>query len=433
MTTARTTGAGVAEHGRPAGRGGSRGRSVLAGAFGIIAVVGVLASVFSMWVQSVLFDTTTVSKAVDTALQDPEVTGALADRISEQIVEAIDLESLVDQRVTGSLEPLRPVLSEAAHQLVRGTVVRLLEDDRVRTVVVRSTEEAHRRILTVLERGSLVDGVTTTDGEVTVNLLPLMGRVLGSVQDRGLLRGVTLPVLEPGGDPAVQRRQLSAALGRELPEEFGEIVVFRSDAVAKADLLVGRAQQAIVVFRRSVILVLAVTVASAVGAVAAARRRRRATAVLAVALVATAALAHATVEAVIARVPTLAANPGSRQAVRLMVESLARGLLTAFGLVLVASLIGLLVALAASARGGDGRASDLLARAEATLRRERTLATGGVVLVLALVLVADGFRLAGFGAAAVLGAAVLGVAWTGSSSTAAGSSTRRRPDDDGVR
>ena len=55
---------------------------------GVLAVVGLLATILGSWARSSIYDTDTVAAAVDSALQDPAVIDALATRLTDQLIEA---------------------------------------------------------------------------------------------------------------------------------------------------------------------------------------------------------------------------------------------------------------------------------------------------------------------------------------------------------
>ena len=62
--------------------------------FGVIGVIGVLASVVGVWAHRTVFSSETVADAVDQALLNPEVNEALATFLTDQLVNAIPLEEL---------------------------------------------------------------------------------------------------------------------------------------------------------------------------------------------------------------------------------------------------------------------------------------------------------------------------------------------------
>ena len=83
-----------------------------------------------------------------------------------------------------------------------------------------------------MEGDGLVDGVTVEDGEVTVNFLPL---IADGLQSSSSSVCSTTPRFRSSPARAIraeQIEQLSQGLGRDLPADFGQIVVYRSDSLA---------------------------------------------------------------------------------------------------------------------------------------------------------------------------------------------------------
>ncbi|MET0901676.1 MAG: hypothetical protein ABWZ52_00415 [Acidimicrobiales bacterium] len=325
-------------------------RSILAVLFGIIGVVGVLASVVGVWAHQTVFDSQKVASAVDSALLNPEVNEALATFLSDQLVNAVPLEDLIADRVPAELEPFTPVLVGGVRNVVHEGMTRVLEDGRAREALTALVERAHEAVMRVLEGEGLRDGFTVEGKDIKVNLLPLLSRGLERLQDRGLLTSVDLPELTADGDPEEQIAQLEEAIDRDLPDDFGQLVVYSSDNVAESQAAVARAQDAFALFRRSIIALILLTVVSLGISAALSTNRRRAAIALALSVVAALAVGRVLVRTVVEEAPNLASKPGGRAALEELVTSLTEGLLR---LVSVGLLIGAALALVAFVLGND--------------------------------------------------------------------------------
>ena len=347
-------------------------RTVFSLIFGILGVLGVLASVLAIWTHQVLFDSSAVSRAVEQTLLEPEVTDALAAYLTDQVLDGGRHRAAGGGR--GALQPHRisPILVGGVRTIVNEAFTRVLETEATQDFIVAASERAHAAVMRVLEGGSLRDGVTVDNGEVTLNLIPIVERGFDSLQDAGLLTRVTLPDIDTTAPPAEQISQLEDAIGRSLPDDFGQVVVYESEQIAKAQAAIARAQQALVLFRQTVIVILVLTVLSLVASVLLANRRRRALVTVSLGVVAAMAMGRAIVRTVVEKVPTLAVKPGSRAALRSMVESLASGLMTAVSLALIA---GAVVALISYLTGPSRSAVSLRNRASATGSSASAVAT----------------------------------------------------------
>jgi hypothetical protein len=379
-----------------------RSRSILALLLGVIAVVAVLASVLGTWARSSIYDSDAVARAVDNAMRDPEVIDALATHLTDQVMEAVEVERRVADRLPDEqAAALAPLLTGGMRTLVHDGFVAMLGRDRSRQVVVTAAREGHGQLVRVLDTGQLSAAFQTADGEVSLNLLPVMGRGFELVQRTGLLADVEFPELERGGDPAEQIASLEEALGRQLPADFGQLVVYEGEAVAKAETAVTRAQQALTFFKRSVLVVYVVAIGAAGGSVFLARRRPRALGYLSLGVVAAMVLGRAVIRLAIDAAPGVALNPGARAAIARVVNTLADGLLTAVT-------VALLLALGAAVLS-------LLAEREGSLRtalhRQREMVTVGAGgLVVAVVWLA-GMSTGALVVATVAAAAVVAAAW----------------------
>ena len=396
-------------------------RPVLSTMLGIVGVIGVLTSVLAVWAHQSLFDSSTVSRAVEEALAEPEVTDALAARLTDQVVGALDLNDLIATRLPEDLEPFAPVLAGGVRTAVNEAFTRLLTTEEAQAFIVAPTERAHAAVLRLLEGDGLSGGISVDEGAVSVNLLPVLGRGLERLQERGLLSDVDLPELTRDGDPAEQQAALEEALDRELPNDFGQLVVYESENIAAAGAALDSAQRAVTLFRRSVVLVLAVTVAALVGSALAARRRRRSIVFLAFGSVAALVIGRVVIRPVVEEAPTLAIQPGARAAIRAMVTSLTDGLLGLVTLtLLVAVVLAVLAIITADERStrlrtGAGSAGASV-RALVDEHRDLTaLAAGAAAL---LVITGAGFSWGSLLVASILAAVAAWAAVTATSTTA---------------
>jgi hypothetical protein len=358
-----------------------RSRTVFSLIFGILGVLGVLVSVLAIWTHQVLFDSSTVSNAVEQTLLEPEVTDALAAYLTDQVLTAVDVQDLVKNELPDNLTALSPILVGGVRTVVDEAFTRVLSTEATRDFIVAASERAHEAVMRVLEGGNLRDGVTVDDGGVSLNLIPIVARGFDSLQDAGLLSRIDLPDIDTSADPADQISQLEDAIGRPLPDDFGQVVVYESEQIAKAQATVARAQQALVLFRQTLVVILVLTVGSLIASVLLANRRRRALVTVSLGVVAAMALGRAAVNLVVREVPTLALKPGSRAALRSMVESLAGGLVTAVTLALIA---GIVVALITFLTGPSRTATGLRGRVSSTGDSVSSVATAhreGVAVV----------------------------------------------------
>jgi hypothetical protein len=338
-------------------------RSILSVLFGVIGVIGVLASVVGVWAHRTVFDSETVADAVDQALLNPEVNEALATFLTDQTVDNLPIETFITERVPEELEAFVPVLVGGVRSVVHEGFTRVLEDGRAREAFVATVERAHAAVMRVLEGEGLSGGISVEGEDVKLNLLPLLSRGLERLQDRGILTGVDLPTLTADGDPEEQIAELEEALDRDLPDDFGQLVVYSSENVADSKAAVANAQDAFALFKRSIIALIVLTLVALGVSAALANNQRRAAIALLLSVVAALAVGRVLVRTVVEEAPDLAAKPGGRAALEEMVTSLTEGLLR---LVSVGLVIGLVLALVAFLLGNERAMGRVRGAASAT-------------------------------------------------------------------
>lgn len=327
---------------------------------GIVAIVGLIASVVAIWARGVVFNSEKVAEAADSALQQPETIDSMATYLTDQIMVAIGVDQYVEGVLPDTLDRLTPALVGGIRTVVQNRLTVLLSRDEVRAVVVQIVERAHGRMMTLLRGDGGVSGVSIENGEVSLNLLPLLSRGMLAIQDLGVLDNATIPVFTADGDPAAQQAELSAAIGRDLPANFAQLVVYRSDKLSSAQESLARAQDALVIARRALWLLLAITVLAFAACIVLAVRRGRTAMVLLLASAAAMVVVRAIVRRIKAEAPTLVVEPGARAALRSTVDTLASGLLTA---VTVLAILGVLAAIGLYLSGDSKRALALRGRA----------------------------------------------------------------------
>jgi hypothetical protein len=318
-------------------------RTIGAAILGVIAVLGLLCSVIGFWARDTVFDETEVAASVEAAIQEPGVTDALATRLTDRVMSALDLQTKINEVLPPPLQRFTPAIVGGTAQLLESRLSARLADPESRAALVAGFERSYRAFLDVLEGEGLVDGITVDDDAVTVNFLPLIAEGLQAVQQFGLLDNATIPELSREGNPSEQIAQLESGLGRDLPDDFGQIVVYRSASLAEKSQTLERAQQLLVVAKRALVLMVIVTVVAIAGMVLVARNRLRATLWMLLGAGATFIVARALVNKVRDDLPSVARAPAGEAALRAVTSSLTDGLVKALGVLAVLFVLGAFV------------------------------------------------------------------------------------------
>jgi hypothetical protein len=223
------------------------------------AVVLLLLSAIAVWARRTVFDSAKVADLVTDAVNEPEVSAALADYLTQQVLASVDVDAVVADVLPSQVERLEPAIASGIEGAIDRGINALLQQPAVQDQLEQLVQRAHGAAMRLLEGDGLGDGISVSDGVVTLNLVPLV-RGLGRVQELGLLGDVDLPEATAAGDPDQQIADLEQALGRDLPDDFAQLVVYRSDSLAAAQASLESAEDTFALVKRALWLLLALTV-----------------------------------------------------------------------------------------------------------------------------------------------------------------------------
>jgi hypothetical protein len=247
----------------------ARARSVATAVLTILACLAVTLTVPAAWTYRTIFNTDAFVDRVTPIGFDPAVTTVLSDRLTTQIFSLVDVEAIVAEALPPRGQILAGPLTGGIEDFVHEKVDEVLSSDRFRDRWIRANRFAHSQIIAVLRNESEI--VDTAGGRVVLNLLPIVNEALQNIEARaaGLFqKDVDLPELTGGEIPDEARERISVALGVEVPEDFGEIVVFESDRLEAA-------QEVVSFFDRAIVFLAILTLVLTALALWLSQRRRR--------------------------------------------------------------------------------------------------------------------------------------------------------------
>jgi hypothetical protein len=184
----------------------------------------------------------------------------------------------------------------------------------------------------VLRGGS--EAVTTDDGQVTLNLIPVVNEVLARITARSpeiLGRQVDIPDVSVDEVPEAAITRIEGALGVDLPDDFGQFTVYDDGKLSAV-------QEAISLFDRLVVVLLPLGVVLAGLALWVSHRRRRTLLQLAVGLAVGMVLIRRVGFRVQDEVAALPPRPAGQESASLAAEAFLTPLTTFGGWVLAAAL-----------------------------------------------------------------------------------------------
>lgn len=222
-----------------------------------LTVLSVVATTVAVWAHETVFDTDRFMETVQPALDDPALYDAMSERVSDEIVLALDVETRVAAILTGVDEYLSQTLLDAIDVSERGqAILDRVERPSLALLAVPIADAVNTRIAETVDAFITSDGfkarlpelvrqahiasvslvrndlaelpnVYVENGAVRLNLTPIitdaLRRVAAEVGD--FLPNLTLPdAISNRVDEG--RQQLADAVEAELPEDFGQVSLF---------------------------------------------------------------------------------------------------------------------------------------------------------------------------------------------------------------
>lgn len=262
----------------------SRWRRIAALVLVILTSIGVVVSAVGVWAHNTVLQTDNFMQTVGPVLDDPAFYDATGDYVSEQVLAALDLDTVISnaladldaylaaalvdalgigergQELLGSLDrptldDLAPALASGLEARISGAIEGFISSPAFRERVPPLVERAHAGTIALL-RGDMdqIPNVYVSGGEVVLNTIPLIAEVIRRILPDLSQLGFDVELPDRVSDRASEARgQLEAALKRQLPEDFGQVPLMSE---AQLDELQGL----VVTVDRLVVAVVIVTV-----------------------------------------------------------------------------------------------------------------------------------------------------------------------------
>ena len=233
---------------------GRRVRGPLAVLLVIVTAVVVTVAVSGVWARRNALNTDRWVRTVGPIAQETAVQQALGRYLTDQVMTALDPEDFFEEALPERGQILAVPLTNALRGFVNDQVDTFLGSDRFAELWVEVNERVHARVVALLEgqEGPLQEAgaVQIEDGEVVMNLVPVVNALLariGEVSPEIFGRTVDLPTVTVDDIPQSAITRIEDALGRELPDNYGQFTVFDASTLTEV-------QDAVQLFDRLVVL-----------------------------------------------------------------------------------------------------------------------------------------------------------------------------------
>jgi hypothetical protein len=224
------------------------------------------------WARRTLTDTDRYVATVGPLAEDPAIQRYLARTVTTSLFDALDVQTRLDAALSERaprLVFLAGPVAGAVRGFIEDRMLSLFQSEAFSSYWVRANRFLHEQLIAALEGGE--GTLVISDGRVVLDLLPLVQRgmtAVGDVIGQLLGRTIELPELTGREVPVEAVARIEAALGIDLPERFGTIVVYDSDELAAV-------QDAVNVASRSITLLVGALVLALIAALWASTSRRR--------------------------------------------------------------------------------------------------------------------------------------------------------------
>jgi hypothetical protein len=216
----------------------------------ILAVLLFAVAVPGLWARRTVLDTDRYVATVAPLANDPAVQEFLARTISVQLFEALDVQTRLTQ-VLQQRDPrlafLAGPIATGAEGFVEDQLQKIFATPEFATVWEQANRFAHSQLIAAL-RGE-GETVAVQNGKVVLNLVPLVNQsiaAISSVVTDLIGHPITLPPISADEVPSEAITKLESALGIDLPDDLGSIVVYDSEDLQSVQQTVDLASRGIV-------------------------------------------------------------------------------------------------------------------------------------------------------------------------------------------
>lgn len=345
-----------------------RARTAASALLTILTAVSLLAATVAVWVHEQVFDTENFMEMIDPIFTDAAVTAAISDAVAGEVIEALQLQLRFEETLAGvqaflvegiadALEltdrqrqaiarlPL-PRLTDLAEPLAAGVELRIRGatdalvaseafQERIPALVAAGHERA---VALVREDYEQLPNLVIESGEVRLDLVPLVASTIRSLVAGGTVQtDQPVPEIDPGVPVPQAIARLSEALGVDLPDDFGQVVIMSQSELEEV-------QATVRTLDRLVWVLIGLTVVLAVAAVMVSTRRRRALVYLGLASGLALLASILAIGAIERRILAAIADPGAQEAAGVVVGRVIDDLRSTALIVIGTALIVALVA-----------------------------------------------------------------------------------------
>jgi len=321
--------------------------NVVAAVLVVLTTLTISFTVLAVWAHQTTLNTDRFVGLVSKATNDPVVIDSLSQKLANQIVTGLDVQTRLQNILPDIADRFAAPLTEGITDRLRTAIANVLGNPQFHDTLESLIAGAHEKLLAVL-RGD-TPNVQIANGVVTIDLVSLASSALIELQNDGVLPAdITIPTPEPFASHEEQVARINAALGTNLQPDFGQVELTRGGQGLNAGAIIVRA------FDATTIGLLVASAILGVITVWFADRRWRAVLAIVVGISIVSALLMLFLGAVSSRAADTVASPEGHVLIASIIRTLAQSL---FLWLVIVAITALFIGGAAVMLGGRDRGS----------------------------------------------------------------------------
>lgn len=256
------------KRGRRARRRG-RVRTIFVGTFVVLFAILLPVTITATWAHRIVLDTDTYVSTVGPVAANPTVQAAISRDLTNQLYATLDPQQKIEEALPPRASFLAGPIANGVKGYVQNAVNRVVSSQQFQDLWVAANKYAHGQLVSVLRGHS--NAVNTNNGQVVLNLVPLLNEALKQIQpfvSSVVGRNVNLPSISGNELPSAACKRIADALDRPVPATCGQIPLFPAAQLHQA-------QRGVRAFDRAVLALLIITPLLFLISMWLSRRRRR--------------------------------------------------------------------------------------------------------------------------------------------------------------
>jgi hypothetical protein len=161
-----------------------KGRSQLANILLILGLILFPFAVVSIWLRSTILNTDTYVKTVAPLSKNEAVSQALADYISTQLFQKVNIEDRVEEALPQEAGFLAAPIADEVESFTEETINRFISSDQFNQLWIEVNKKAHQEIVKLLTGQG--EAVVVEEGTVTLDLENVFNQVKARLNERGI-------------------------------------------------------------------------------------------------------------------------------------------------------------------------------------------------------------------------------------------------------